>query len=142
MKKPQTFSITMTLTTDPTATERTVTEAQVRKILKDALNPDKISEVVDKITFEVVDMTESRTYQAQRDTVRLPDQPKAARTLGFTKDQIGKGQLTVDDGCVMLGEVYLGEWDEGMFVPSTFLLHSDPEFQEWVDVFARANTPK
>jgi hypothetical protein len=67
--KPQTFSITMTLTTDPTG--KPVSEDRIKRILKAALDPDKVDDVVDKITFEVVDMTDSLAYKEQLEADRL-----------------------------------------------------------------------
>jgi len=39
-------------------------------------------------------------------------------------------------------DAYLGEWDEGRWVPSNLLLRSTPGFQGWVDKFVRENKPE
>lgn len=61
--KTQTFSISMTLKTNPRISEKELTESQIRKILRDALK--SVPDTVDTITFEVVDMTDSIAYREQ-----------------------------------------------------------------------------
>lgn len=59
MNKPQEFHVTIRVVTDPSVTKnKKVTEERIRKILKDALKPDEMDQIIETIRFgDVIDVT-------------------------------------------------------------------------------------
>ena len=58
MKKPQEFYVTLRVVTDPEACNKPITESKMMRIMKTALNPDKMDDAVATIRFgDVIDVT-------------------------------------------------------------------------------------